>query len=242
VSGLDNLAAGGDGGIRTLETPFEVCSFSKRVPSASRPRLPSDGRFAADALAKRCICPTPKGLASILALTWFDEPIFVLLLPYIALTRVGAAMRLSPFKAVARQRCAYTLGLTLFAATLNTSAIADEPYGNWLTSDRDSELKLSKCGSNLCGHLTWMSEPNDDDGSPKRDIYNPDPAQRGRLVIGIAILLGLSLEGDHWVGKIYNPQDGKTYQATFRLIDAKRAELQGCAAVIFCQTQIWTRD
>jgi hypothetical protein len=75
VSGLDNLAAGGDGGIRTLETPFEVCSFSKRVPSASRPRLPSDGLFAADALAKRCICPTPKGLASILAMTWFDEPI-----------------------------------------------------------------------------------------------------------------------------------------------------------------------
>jgi hypothetical protein len=30
---------GGDGGIRTLDTPFGVCSFSKRVPSAARPRL-----------------------------------------------------------------------------------------------------------------------------------------------------------------------------------------------------------
>ena len=31
--------AGGDGGIRTLDTLFKVCSFSKRVPSAARPRL-----------------------------------------------------------------------------------------------------------------------------------------------------------------------------------------------------------
>jgi hypothetical protein len=30
---------GGDGGIRTLEAHFWACSFSKRVPSASRPRL-----------------------------------------------------------------------------------------------------------------------------------------------------------------------------------------------------------
>lgn len=30
---------GGDGGIRTLEARFQACSFSKRVPSASRPRL-----------------------------------------------------------------------------------------------------------------------------------------------------------------------------------------------------------
>lgn len=31
--------SGGDGGIRTLDTLFKVCSFSKRVPSAARPRL-----------------------------------------------------------------------------------------------------------------------------------------------------------------------------------------------------------
>ena len=31
--------SGGVDGIRTHDTPFEVCSFSKRVPSASRPRL-----------------------------------------------------------------------------------------------------------------------------------------------------------------------------------------------------------
>src|ERR1700679_3916544 len=30
---------GGDGGIRTLDTLFKVCSFSKRVPSAARPHL-----------------------------------------------------------------------------------------------------------------------------------------------------------------------------------------------------------
>ena len=37
---MASRANGGDGGIRTLETLLGVCSFSKRVPSASRPRLP----------------------------------------------------------------------------------------------------------------------------------------------------------------------------------------------------------
>ncbi len=37
---VDDLnVGGGDGGIRTLDTLFKVCSFSKRVPSAARPRL-----------------------------------------------------------------------------------------------------------------------------------------------------------------------------------------------------------
>lgn len=35
----EKKGGGGDGGIRTLEARFQACSFSKRVPSASRPRL-----------------------------------------------------------------------------------------------------------------------------------------------------------------------------------------------------------
>jgi uncharacterized protein (DUF2147 family) len=132
--------------------------------------------------------------------------------------------------------------LSFALSVLSSAAFAGDPYGTWLTVDRDSRIKLTHCGSNLCGNLIWLSEPNNDDGSPKRDIYNPDAALRDRLVMGIQIVLGLAPEGDHWSGKIYNPEDGKTYQATFRMIDAKRAELQGCAAIIFCETQIWTKD
>ncbi len=40
--------AGGDGGIRTLDTHFWVCSFSKRVPSAARPRLRRSGSRRSD--------------------------------------------------------------------------------------------------------------------------------------------------------------------------------------------------
>ena len=134
------------------------------------------------------------------------------------------------------------LRVSFALSILSSAAFADESYGTWLTVDRDSRIKLTRCGSNLCGNLIWLSEPNNDDGSPKRDVYNPDVALRGRLVMGIQILLGLAPEGDHWSGKIYDPEDGKTYQATFRMIDAKRAELQGCAAVIFCEKQIWTKD
>jgi uncharacterized protein (DUF2147 family) len=143
----------------------------------------------------------------------------------------------------ARQACRHPiLRLSFALSVLSGAAFADEPFGTWLTVDRDSRIKLTRCGSNLCGNLVWLSEPNNDDGSPKRDNFNPDASLRGRLVMGIQILQGLVPEGGHWVGKIYNPEDGKTYQATFRVIDAKRAELQGCAAVIFCEKQIWTKD
>ena len=39
TSGAFKLLSGGDDGIRTHDTLFKVCSFSKRVPSAARPRL-----------------------------------------------------------------------------------------------------------------------------------------------------------------------------------------------------------
>jgi uncharacterized protein (DUF2147 family) len=142
-----------------------------------------------------------------------------------------------------RDRYKQMLYWAALALAMNTNlADAAEPYGNWLTVDRDSRVRLTKCGANLCGHLVWLSEPNNDDGSPKRDIYNPDQALRGRPVMGIPILLGLAPDGDHWTGRIYDPENGNTYQATFRLLDDKRAIVEGCWNMIFCEKQIWTRD
>ncbi len=123
-----------------------------------------------------------------------------------------------------------------------TGAQAAEPYGDWLTADRESRIRISKCGGNLCGSLAWLSEPNDENGHPKRDIYNPDDILRGRPVMGIPILLGLKRDGDHWVGKIYNPENGKTYDASFRQLADKSVEVEGCVGFIFCEKQIWTRD
>jgi uncharacterized protein (DUF2147 family) len=126
-------------------------------------------------------------------------------------------------------------------AFINAAAAA-EPYGNWLTVERDSRIKITRCGSSLCGTLAWLSEPNDENGKPKQDIYNPDDTLRGRPVMGIPILLGLRRDGDHWAGKIYNPENGKTYDVRLRQLNDTSLELEGCVGLIFCEKQIWTRD
>jgi uncharacterized protein (DUF2147 family) len=132
--------------------------------------------------------------------------------------------------------------LPLASAAMITTASAAEPYGDWLTADRDSRVRITRCGSNLCGSLAWLSEPNDENSKPKRDIYNPDDSLRGRPVLGMPLLLGLKRDGDRWVGKIYNPENGKTYDAQLRQLSDKSLELQGCVGFIFCEKQVWTRD
>jgi uncharacterized protein (DUF2147 family) len=174
---------------------------------------------------------------------WFEPPISVLLPNIVGLdSNWRPILRFQPLDTARQACCRPILWFSLAFSIVSGATLADEPYGTWLTVDRDSRIKLTRCGANLCGNVIWLSEPNNDDGSPKRDIYNPDASLRGRPVMGIQILQDLAPDGDHWVGKIYNPENGKTYQATFRMISAKRAELEGCAAVIFCEKQIWTKD
>ena len=41
-------------------------------------------------------------------------------------------------------------------------------------------------------------------------------------------------------GALYNPDDGRTYDGEIRL-KGGTLELQGCALLVFCQTQTWRR-
>ena len=64
-------------------------------------------------------------------------------------------------------------------------------------------------------------------------------------MIGIDILLNLAPEKDHWRGKAYNPEDGKTYEVTFRLVTDRgagdKAEIEGCVLKFLCKTDTLTR-
>ncbi|MCY3672067.1 MAG: DUF2147 domain-containing protein, partial [Alphaproteobacteria bacterium] len=47
-------------------------------------------------------------------------------------------------------------------------------------------------------------------------------------------------EGPWKGGRIYNPENGKTYRSNLRLKGADTLRVSGCV-FIFCETQIWTR-
>ena len=46
--------------------------------------------------------------------------------------------------------------------------------------------------------------------------------------------------GDHWSGRIYNADNGKTYASDVSLVDARTLKVSGCVLFI-CGSEQWTR-
>ena len=65
---------------------------------------------------------------------------------------------------------------------------------------------------------------------------------RTRPILGLKLLANFIDKGaGKWEnGKIYNPEDGKTYNSKIEVADPKTLKVSGCV-FIFCKTQVWTR-
>jgi uncharacterized protein (DUF2147 family) len=127
---------------------------------------------------------------------------------------------------------------------LSRAAVAGAPQGTWLSQDGGTKVRLTDCGGKLCGTLVWLNEPIDPNtGKPKTDIHNPDPAKRARPLIGLRVANGLAPSGqNHWSGRIYNADDGRTNQAIFWVQCESTAKVQGCVLKVLCKGHTWTRS
>jgi uncharacterized protein (DUF2147 family) len=134
---------------------------------------------------------------------------------------------------------AAAIGLLL----MSSAALAGAPEGTWMSQDGGTKVRLTDCGGKLCGTVVWLNEPIDPDtGKPKTDIHNPDPAKRARPLIGLRVANGLAPSGpNHWSGRIYNADDGRTYQASFWVQSESTAKVQGCVLKVLCKGHTWTR-
>lgn len=124
-------------------------------------------------------------------------------------------------------------------------AYAADPLGTWLTGDKKGKVKIVNCGGAICGHLTWLAEPNDPETHrPKTDKNNKDANKQGRPLLGVAIVLGMKpAGGNKWEGQVYNAEDGGTYTGSFTMTSANTAELKGCVmGGLLCKSQTWTRS
>jgi uncharacterized protein (DUF2147 family) len=132
------------------------------------------------------------------------------------------------------------LALTLWGSTLASFAL--DPIGAWLTDEGKATVRIADCSGALCATIVSLKEPNDPtSGKPKTDLNNVDAGNRNRPIVGMQILMGLRpAGGNKWSGQVYNPEDGKTYDATVVLENANLLRVQGCV-LFFCQTRTWTR-
>ena len=122
-------------------------------------------------------------------------------------------------------------------------AQAADLSGVWLTDTADANIRMAKCGADMCGTIIWLKQPNDPHGQPLTDAKNPDPAKRSHPMIGTVIAIGFrpaSEDPNKYVGRFYNAQDGQTYNGSITEPSADELKVTGCL-LIFCQTSTWTR-
>lgn len=125
--------------------------------------------------------------------------------------------------------------------------------GTWITKEL-SEITIEPCEQGLCGSITHIVVPPDiieqygadalaELEGDFRDANNEDPALRDRPVLGLTILvLTEQVDATRYSGKVYNPQDGKTYDGFVDIVDGDNVILSGCIAWgTICQGEDWVR-
>jgi uncharacterized protein (DUF2147 family) len=137
------------------------------------------------------------------------------------------------------------LALVLFAQFAAPAAFAQadgEPTGVWLTQAGDAKVKVSKCGSGICGAIVWLKEPNDPaTGKPAVDDKNPNPALARRPMIGLPLFTGMRPAGPgKWAGQIYNADDGNVYASNVSVLGPDTLRVEGCVGIL-CGGETWSR-
>lgn len=128
----------------------------------------------------------------------------------------------------------------IFGQALNADAVA----GRWYTSKRECIIEIYKKADVYYGKIVWLKEPYDEKGNPVKDDKNPDEKLRNRPLMGTTIMYGFRYSGENkWEdGKIYNPDDGNTYQAFMKLIDNNTLQLKGYIGLpLLGMNTTWTR-
>jgi uncharacterized protein (DUF2147 family) len=120
---------------------------------------------------------------------------------------------------------------------------ARDPSGIWLTEAGDAKVRISHCGSGLCGTIVWLKVPIDPaTGKPQVDDKNINPSLAKRPIIGINIFNAMkSVAGNKWSGTIYNADNGKSYSSDVIVTGARKLEVRGCVMSILCGGETWTK-
>jgi len=105
--------------------------------------------------------------------------------------------------------------------------------GVWRT-EKGWKIKMYKCGSSYCGKVVG--------GTTAKDVKNPNKALRSRKMVGVRMIWGMKKSGSGFSGKLYNPNDGKTYSGKISKIKSNSLTLSGCAfGGLICKGQTWRK-
>jgi len=123
---------------------------------------------------------------------------------------------------------------------MSSHASPHDVYGIWVSEAQDGHIEVSDCGDGTpCGTLVWIDPLKAD--TVILDERNRNIDLRKRALIGVPIIWGFERSKKGWkAGKIYNPEDGKTFTAKVKRKDANHLQVKGCLGII-CISNVWTR-
>ncbi|QGM96859.1 DUF2147 domain-containing protein [Methylocystis parvus] len=136
--------------------------------------------------------------------------------------------RLSVYDPLARGLARLALpiaALALLAAPVAVGAPdPNDPRGVWLRPEGGEQFSFYDCGALLCAKLISVKKEGDE------------------KAVGTVILRGAAKSGpNEWKGKLYNAQDGKTYDGFITIKSANELRLKGCLWGFLCSGETWTR-
>ncbi|MBE2246590.1 MAG: DUF2147 domain-containing protein [Candidatus Competibacteraceae bacterium] len=118
--------------------------------------------------------------------------------------------------------------------------------GTWIPKDGKSHVKIEKIGNKYFGKVVWLKEPLDKEtGKPPLDKKNPDQQLRNQPIMGLRIMKDFTYTGKGIFkeGRVYDPNDGKTYCGKITIISDDEIDLRGsiCGFSILGRTETWKR-
>ena len=145
----------------------------------------------------------------------------------------------------------FLLGILFLASQSASADDGTEILGVWTTTDDKSKVEIFQQNEKLKGKIISLKEPNwpaNDEkgmgGKPKNDRNNPDPNLRDKPIIGLEFMSGFIYSGKkRWDGgKIYDPENGKTYKCKMTLVSTNRLDVRGFIGIsLIGRTEVWTR-
>ncbi|WP_304224382.1 DUF2147 domain-containing protein [Gracilinema caldarium] len=98
---------------------------------------------------------------------------------------------------------------------------ADAILGSWMTEGWRFRVDIVAEADGYAGYLTEGLE------NGERDMANPDPALRGRSLLGSRLFYGLVYKDSLWKGgKLYNPENGTYYDVEMQIAGENRLDLR----------------
>ncbi len=127
---------------------------------------------------------------------------------------------------------------TLFVVGVSGQVTAGDIVGLWDTND-GAEVEIYERDGSYYGRFARFY---DDPPAGGIDSHNPDPALRTRSLVGADFILKFEFLDGKWKnGRIYNPENGKDYEADLEL-DGEVLQVRGWLWFrLLGRTVRWTR-